>query len=431
MKLQNVSRQLTAACRYSYNRLALNYYMYHEADVPGEEKGSASGDLGARFDALLGQFLEGECPLAELDGLRQAVILRMEQATAYTDCFQAHEYVLNRLEGKLLPGDDEASETDEERLAWLMRFIAAPKEAVTVNERIQTVISQLPVRLTKQKFFGLVREGLQVYVGASKKGVDDMLYILRSEALLALPEGMGEAYPDLAELLRRFEEADYKQLDADAFKELSALMEQSGEKLTDYSGELMLLMDLVNDLYVILLTRTGAVMDVAEEARIKDVLAAVRDGFAAGEEAEAELLKPLEGRQETCFEQWQACASPEDLLEELASSDPQAETLRKISLLLSSSSFMPLERQEGEQTTVDQKALERMEEELFAELANAFSGMPRLLVRAVMAKVLSSLPVFFGSLEDVKNYVEGCLDSCADEAEKAVCMRLIRQLAAQ
>lgn len=340
MKLQNVSRQLTAACRYSYNRLALNYYMYHEADVPGEEKSSAAGDLGARFDALLGQFLEGECPLEALDGLRRAVTLRMEQATAYTDCFQAYEYVLNRLEGKLLPGEAAASETDEERLAWLMRFIAAPKEAVTVNERIQTVISQLPVRLTKQKFFGLVREGLEVYVGASEKSVEDMFYVLRSEALLSLPEGMGEAYPDLASYLSRFEAADYKQMDVDTLKELSALMEQSGEKLTDYSGELMLLMDLVNDLYVILLTRTGAVMDVAEETRIQGVLAAVRDGFAAGDEVEVKLLKPLEGRQEACFEQWQACASPEDLLEELAPQDPQAETLRMVGLLLSSSSFI-------------------------------------------------------------------------------------------
>lgn len=431
MKLENVSRQLTAACRYSYNRLALNYYMYHEADVPGEEKSSAAGDLGARFDALLGQFLEGECPLEALDGLRRAVTLRMEQATAYTDCFQAYEYVLNRLEGKLLPGEAAASETDEERLAWLMRFIAAPKEAVTVNERIQTVISQLPVRLTKQKFFGLVREGLEVYVGASEKSVEDMFYVLRSEALLSLPEGMGEAYPDLASYLSRFEAADYKQMDVDTLKELSALMEQSGEKLTDYSGELMLLMDLVNDLYVILLTRTGAVMDVAEETRIQGVLAAVRDGFAAGDEVEGKLLKPLEGRQEACFEQWQAYASPEDLLEELAPQDSRAETLRMVGLLLSSSSFMPLERQNGGLKSVDKKQLERMEEDFFAQLSDTFAAMPRLLVRAVMAKVLSSLPVFFGSLEDVKDYVEGSLDSCADEAEKAVCMRLIRQLAAQ
>lgn len=172
-------------------------------------------------------------------------------------------------------------------------------------------------------------------------------------------------------------------------------------------------------------------MDVAEETRIQGVLAAVRDGFAAGDEVEAELLKPLEGRQEACFEQWQACASPEDLLEELAPQDSRAETLRMVGLLLSSSSFMPLERQNGGLKSVDRKQLERMEEDFFAQLSDAFAAMPRLLVRAVMAKVLSSLPVFFGSLEDVKDYVEGSLDSCADEAEKAVCMRLIRQLAAQ
>ena len=104
MKLQNVSRQLTAACRYSYNRLALNYDMYYE--ICGRENGPGEPpvrDLGSRFHPLLEGLLRGEQPLEELYGLRQAVIERMEQATAYTDCFQAYEYVLNRLEGRLIP----------------------------------------------------------------------------------------------------------------------------------------------------------------------------------------------------------------------------------------------------------------------------------------------------------------------------------------
>ena len=118
-----------------------------------------------------------------------------------------------------------------------------------------------------------------------------------------------------------------------------------------------------------------------------------------------------------------------DILEQEAQGDPQAETLRRISLLLSGSSFVPLEpRQEGG-NPVDRAELDRIIEDLNSRMAEGFAGRSRLVVRALMAKVLSSLPVFFGSLEDVRDYVRGCLDSCADEAEKAVCMRLLRELA--
>lgn len=127
----------------------------------------------------------------------------MEQATAYTDCFQAYEYVLNRLEGRLIPaGDTDGDrETDEERLAWIMRYITETGESAVINERIQMVVSQLPVRLTKQKFFALVGEGMAVYAGSPRKNVEDMLYILRSEALLNQPAGMTLAFPQLAGML--------------------------------------------------------------------------------------------------------------------------------------------------------------------------------------------------------------------------------------
>lgn len=86
---------------------------------------------------------------------------------------------------------------------------------------------------------------------------------------------------------------------------LSERMKEAGEILADYTGELMLLMDLINDLCVVFLSRTGAVMDVAEEERLQAVLRAVREAFSTGTELDAELLRPLEGRQEVCCDQWE------------------------------------------------------------------------------------------------------------------------------
>ena len=62
---------------------------------------------------------------------------------------------------------------------------------------------------------------------------------------------------------------------------------------------------------------------------------------------------------------------------------------------------------------------------LFEELARSFEGQPKVLVRAIMAKVLSCLPVFFESLDEVREYVKNSLVSCTDEMEKAVTMKLI------
>ena len=237
------------------------------------------------------------------------------------------------------------------------------------------------------------------------------------------------AFPQLAGMLAPFERADYRQMTEEEYCLLSERMKEAGEILADYTGELMLLMDLINDLCVVFLSRTGAVMDVAEEERLQAVLRAVREAFSSGAELDTELLRQLEGRQEVCCDQWERYSSPMDILEQEAERDPQAETLRRISLLLSGSSFVPLEPRKTGEEPVDRAELDCLVGELTGRMAEGFAGRSRLVVRALMAKVLSSLPVFFGSLDEVRDYVGGCLDSCADEAEKAVCMRLLRELA--
>ena len=44
-----------------------------------------------------------------------------------------------------------------------MAYITDTDEAMVVNERIQSVVGQLPIRLTRNKFFAMVEEGLSVY----------------------------------------------------------------------------------------------------------------------------------------------------------------------------------------------------------------------------------------------------------------------------
>lgn len=432
MRIQNVKKQLTAACRCSCSRLALNVYMLGEMLAEDREFQSGAAVREQEFLRLLTLYLAGE-PVAEaLDCLREQVTERMKLLTACNDYFLVYKHVFDRLEGRFNP--DYAShypdmDNDEKRLQWLMRYITASDEAVTVNCRIQMVLGQLPIRLTKQKFFSMVRKALELYKGSESKSLDDMMYVLYSDGLLNRTPGTDDLNPELKERLQRFCQEDYKNMTAKTCQELVQNLEQTGEMLSGEVDRASLLMDLINDLYVLVLAGPQEVSYIPEETSARQVLASVLACLRWEGEFDERLLEPLEGSQETCFEEWEACAAPPELLEENCVQDPMAELLRRISLLLSTSSFASLDRIDREPRTVGEEELDRVCGEFESRFQAAWDQQPRLAVRGAMAQILSSLPVCFGTLEEVKQYIKGCLDSCADETEKSVSLDLIRQTA--
>ena len=308
-------------------------------------------------------------------------------------------------------------------------------EPMVVNERVQSVVGQLPIRLTRNKFFAMVEEGMSVYKGGPASSLDDMLYILRSEAMLVRPEDMETGYEDLHSIVREFEKTDFKVITAEEYRHLTAEMGRAGQILMGTTGELMLFMDLINDLYVLMLSRKWAMMEVSEESLVKELLSEVQSLFEEGavKAIPRELtdkLSMLEGRQETYFEQWMRLET--EVKNAADGGDEDGEILRKIELLMSDSSFMSLERPgDRADQKVDEELMAGKLERFFGELSAAWEGKPKVLVRAVMSKILSRLPVFFNSLEEVRLYVEGSLRSCSDSKEKEISMRLIRMLIEQ
>lgn len=432
MQLRTIKRQLSAACNFAYTRLALNYYMYYETSLEDSLLSNRLAPLNAAFHTLLKGFLEGACDEEGLDFLRKQVTAEMEAATAYTDAFQAYEYALNRLEGRFAPQllGDGASHEDAMTMR-IMSYITDTDEAAEVNERIRSVLGQLPVRLTKQKFFALVELGVSAYRGGSRESLDDMFYILRSEALLNTPEDMVTGYEELHSVLEEMRTADYKGMGAEQYRHLTDELKRAGRMLMDDTGELMLLMELVNDLYVLSVSRSYAMMEVSEEQGLRDILEAVLALFEAGKDEPipadvTESLTRLEGKQETYFEQWVENSLSVEELNGIGRQDGDGATLYKVEILLSGSSFMSLDAPKTDSgTAVDDAVLRQALDRFFGELSEAFKVQPKVLVRAIMAKVLSSLPVFFNSLEEVQEYIKSSLISCTDYMEKAVTMKLI------
>ena len=440
MQIKRMKRQLSAACHYSYTRLALNYYMYYETSLEESLLDNRLEPLNTAFHGLLRGFLDGTCAEDALWGLRSQVMAEMETATAYTDAFQAYEYVLNRLEGRFAPqpvGTMGGEDHDEAMTGRIMAYITDARDAMTVNERIRSVLGQLPVRLTRNRFFSLVEEGLSVYRGSTRESLNDMFYILRSEALLYVPADMVTGYGELHSILEEFRTADYKSMTQSSYRHLTDEMKRAGRMLMEDTARLMLLMELVNDLYVLFLSRASAMMEVSEEQCLKRILSGILFLFEAGADAPIPdgitgLLNRLEGRQEAYFEQWMEDGLSSGELKDIKSQEGEASKLYKVEMLLSGSSFMSLEPAgPGDGEIVDQAGLTEAANRFFEEFSAAFEGQPRLLVRAVMAKVLSSLPVFFQSLDEVQEYIRNSLASCTDYMEKAITMKLITDMMEQ
>ena len=113
-------------------------------------------------------------------------------------------------------------------------------------------------------------------------------------------------------------------------------------------------------------------------------------------------------------------------------SDPDLKRAINVDRLLSGSSFAQLrdgtEEEPEEQSAVDRLYLEKTTEEFIKELEALFAAMPKVVVRAVMARILSSLPVYLKSLDEVEQYIRGSLENCLDEKEKEICKESLGDL---
>ena len=57
-----------------------------------------------------------------------------------------------------------------------------------------------------------------------------------------------------------------------------------------------------------------------------------------------------------------------------------------------------------------------------------FLGMQKSVIRAVMAKVWSSLPMIFQDSMEVEQYIRSSLESCADFAEREASIELLQSI---
>ncbi len=436
---------ISATYQYSLIHLVLNYYTIKEIqdDTNGISKDMYLSTVVDKLHTLLFQTIleknmsaDYEVLVQEIHNLRDEMTKKMTILTAYTDALQIYEYVLNRIEYTMKEETFPVEET--ELAAKVFQYLFHDNDKMVVNSKIQMVTGQLPIRMTKNRFFDYLTDTLNIYNGSDKSSVDDFVTMLKSTALLELPEGFDDAYPAIVGVIKVLQSTDFKKVDLDAY---NAVMEQfafTTDYLTELVSNYLLVMEIINDLYAALLALPYEKNDNAVTMVCADMLKGLHDAFISeGEIPEVvdEGFMQIEGLQEELGED---ILQYESILTEVMTehkdtiswimSDKIFNSLSLISKLMSNSLFIDLEKDVEAEGPADMDYITAKRDELVGLLSEFFGSHPKEVNRAVMAALFSNMPVLFNSQQEVKDYIEYSLNHCSNAGELMACAKILEDM---
>ena len=434
---------------YASVRLALYYYTYYEQYL--DEKESWTGCLHEYIEAINNVISKAILQVSsqeelveyikQIDDIRKGITKKMEMLTQYVDLFEIYEYALNRVEYRFKQMDQ--MEEDEELARDLLRYIFESEDNVMINERIKEIIGQLPVRITKQKYFDYLRDSLYGLIGANEDVLNTHIYMIKSCAMLDVSSEMKDAFPMLWKKKEKLEKIDFKEITEEEYNAATLLIRESVSFLENESSVYFALIEIVNELYSLLLCAPyieAASSDSNDhtEAAIH-IINSINSAFLGDnqDEPSTDLLasfSTIEGIQEAMEYD---IISLEDMLYHieghhgtLVDNHEKMQLLQALLLikdLHSSSLFIELNRTDPD-GVIDQEMLKKEIDKISIELEDRFRGIDRMIVRGIMANTMSRMPVFFNSHSEVMEYVLYSLDKCTDLAEKYASIEIIKSL---
>lgn len=436
---------INVAYEYSLIHLVLNYYTIKE--IQDETNGIAKDEyLSTAVDKLHTMMFQTiiakdlpdnyEDIITAIHNLRDEMTKKMTILTAYTDALQIYEYVLNRIEYTVTGEDYPVEET--ELAAKVFQYLFNDNDKMVINSKIQMVTGQLPIRMTKNRFFDYLTDTLNIYNGSDKSSVDDFVTMLKSTALLDLPDGFEDAYPAIVGVIKVLQDTDFKSME---FKTYHAVMEQfaiTTDYLTELVSNYLLVMEIINDLYAALLAMPYEKSEDNVKAVCSDMLKGLHDAFISeGEIPEVvdEGFMQIEGVQEELGED---IMQYESILLEVMTEHKDTiswimtekifNSLSLISKLMSNSLFIDLEKDDNLSELADAEYIIKKRDELVGLLSDFFADHPKEVNRAVMAALFSNMPVLFNSQQEVKDYIEYSLNHCSNAGELKACAKILNDM---
>lgn len=462
-----------AFTNYATIKLSLNLFTMYEMseEISLDRRDEIEGYIDTVDAAIRSVYIDKESVESEnykacLDDVikaRDSITRKMKILTAYTDAFEIYEYIINRREPEVLGTIDES--IDVSALANSMyEFVFSENDKMLVNTRIQEFIAQLPVRMTKSRFMDIISNSLAIYRGGEKKSVDEFVQMLRDAMLMDIPDGFNDEYPRLYEIYKTFKDTDYKVLDRAGYDKLSDMLTEGTELIQSAVTDYLMLTEIINDILIILYTNGIAdksfIVKTTDKAEI-DIqtvdtskltkyeisslilteLVKADDIYEASKRFD-EYFVQLEGAQEDAYEELLGIEVNLDDLNgtyyEMYGDDIKNafDCLTKADILTSSSLFMDIDKSSESGDSIVSVVSDEADDIYILETKNSleedidelFKTFSKQEKRSVMAKVLSLMPVFFNSQQEILEYFEYALNSCSDKAELTACRDIVNDL---
>ncbi|MBE5932466.1 MAG: hypothetical protein E7263_03470 [Lachnospiraceae bacterium] len=424
---------------YSTVKLCLNFYTIREMLEDGTNVADFKEDYDKVSSLLTKALIAGEkidtTDIEVIDNIRNSVEYRMKILTSYTDGFEMYEYILNRIEAGI-KGTSE--EVDVELLSNKMfQYVFSEQDTVVVNSKLQILMSQLPVRMTKNKFYDVVANTLSIYKGGEISSVDDFVDMLKTAVLINKPEGFESEYPELYDIYSRLEETDYKSIDEGLFDRLTIDLNQGAEFITQQVSFYMLFQEVINDTYTILLTTLGKSKnndDTAFKSAVKIIDTCINSFTEDSAEELMDAFMSLEGSQENVYENVMILETVlddvslkgEDMNDDIKS---HIANLRTVEKLVSSSLFIDLKKEVGNESIIaDGDYISKLKDEVTGAFAEYFKDKSMIVVRSIMCKILAAMPIFLDTQQEIKNYFDYVLENCKNDSELTACNKLICEI---
>lgn len=428
----------------AYLRLALNYYTFSEIfyELPKDRKVICADEVKTLQELILGlvidENMEFEVAKDKITATRAEIISKMDGVTAYADKLSLFEHILNRVEFRF-----NECEYDEDYYVNnfendIYNYVVGDRDNSAINMRLAMVMGELPMRLSRNKFFDVLRDSFSIYKGSEKMAVQDFVYRIKTAGGIYSTAAVDKKFSKLKKAVEELSSYDYVNATEKEYELYRAKLDKTASLTMDYSDVFMTLAEIVNDVYSIALCKSGA--DWKEKNALKDIITYSYGVIENGEEPDvmqAEKFVEFEGLQERLrykldgpenalveiFKINKANIEKMELSEEFFSLD-------MVSKLQSSSTFVTFDEDETGREEADDKYIDSVVNGLVEEFGVVFAESSRTYMRAVMSGVISNLPAYFNNLQEFRDYVNVSLSQCSDKAEQKACMTMINMLMA-
>lgn len=369
--------------------------------------------------------------------IRQRICRRMDALEDYAYFLQFYEYRMNRLDTSAI---ETYKDTDIEAFANdLLAAIFSESDMEEVNERLKSVMEELPVRLTTAKFFDMIRQSFGGYKGVRCDIADAFAKSVERNARIVNLSDLDQGYAQLYAQCEKMETLELEKLNAEEFKNIENELQTVAFDLAAMLHNYLQLAGIANEVWMYLLTRPYA---TGFNPYIKKAMTVVTEflreeekgSFLTPDEDIVGLLRELTDHQELMEGEHMLL---EDALFDII--NRYSESIESIgceaafknfqicALLTMTAMFREVELYDHF-ALADDAYLDALSSKVETGIRDVFDRVDRQKKRMMMSMILGTLPVVFNRIEDMRAYVVNSLESCRDLAERTTCISLLSQM---